>query len=176
MTPQSTVETFLAAAHQALANASPERAMRTLLDTTVEVLHCRSHPWIEHDDDEMLLASSPQLTVYHIALSPRVHYPPHEHRVPAMIGLYQGTETSFSYRRDGRALVQTERHDHAAPCVAALPADVIHSVVNMGSARSAAIHVYFGDLTAMERSIWDLDLREERRFDNRFYFEQARRL
>jgi predicted metal-dependent enzyme (double-stranded beta helix superfamily) len=176
MTPQSTVETFLAAAHQALANASPERAMRTLLDTTVEVLHCRSHPWIEHDDDEMLLASSPQLTVYHIALSPRVHYPPHEHRVPAMIGLYQGTETSFSYRRDGRALVQTERHDHAAPCVAALPADVIHSVVNMGSARSAAIHVYFGDLTAVERSIWDLDLREERRFDNRFYFEQARRL
>ena len=150
--------------------------MRTLLDTTVEALHGRSHRWIEHDDDEMLLAASPQLTVYHIALSPRVHYPPHEHRVPAMIGLYQGTETSFSYRRDGRALVQTERHDHAAPCVAALPADVIHSVVNMDSARSAAIHVYFGDLTAMERSIWDLDLREERRFDNRFYFEQARRL
>ena len=93
-----------------------------------------------------------------------------------MIGLYHGLETSFSYRRNGTALVQTERHDHAAPCVAALPADVIHSVVNMGCARSAAIHVYFGDLTAVERSIWDLDLREERRFDNRFYFEQARRL
>jgi predicted metal-dependent enzyme (double-stranded beta helix superfamily) len=57
-----------------------------------------------------------------------------------------------------------------------LPADVIHSVVNMGAARSAAIHVYFGNLTAVERSVWDLDLREERRFDNRFYFEQARRL
>lgn len=150
--------------------------MRALLDTTVEALHGRSHRWIEHNDDEMLLASSPELTVYHIALSPRVHYPPHEHRVPAMIGLYQGTETSFSYRRDGTALVQTERHDHAAPCVATLPADVIHSVVNMGSARSAAIHVYFGDLTAVERSIWDLDLRGERRFDNRFYFEQARQL
>ena len=108
MTFQPTVETFLAAAHQALASASPERAMRTLLDTTVEALHGRSHRRIEHDDDEMLLASSPELTVYHIALSPRVHYPPHEHRVPAMIGLYQGTETSFSYRRDGRALVQTE--------------------------------------------------------------------
>jgi predicted metal-dependent enzyme (double-stranded beta helix superfamily) len=176
MTLQPTVETFLAAAHQALASASPERAMRTLLDTTVEALHGRSHRWIEHDDDEMLLASSPQLTVYHITLSPRVHYPPHEHRVPAMIGLYQGTETSFSYQRDGTALVQTERHDHAGPCVAALPADVIHSVVNMGSARSAAIHVYFGDLTAVERSIWNLDLGGERRFDNRFYFEQARRL
>jgi len=149
--------------------------MRILLDTTIVALHGQAHRWIEHDDDELLLASSPQLTVYHIALSPRVHYPPHEHRVPAMIGLYQGNETSFSYRRDGRALVQTERHDHTAPRVAALPADVIHSVVNMGRARSAAIHVYFGNLTAVERSIWDLDLCEERPFDNRFYFEQARR-
>lgn len=150
--------------------------MRSLLEATVAALHARSGKWIDHDEDEKLLVSTPQLTVYHITLSPRIHYPPHEHRMPAMIGLYQGTETSFSYRRDGGALVQTRRHDHAAPCVAALPADVIHSVVNMGDARSAAIHVYFGDLTAVERSVWDLDLLGERRFDNRFYFEHARRL
>ena len=42
--------------------------------------------------------------------------------------------------------------------------------------RSAAIHVYFGDLTTVERCIWDADLREERHFDNRFCFEQRRRL
>jgi predicted metal-dependent enzyme (double-stranded beta helix superfamily) len=171
-----TVEDFLESARQARDSASPEHAMRALLDVTVDALHTRPGRWIEHNGDELLLASSPELTVYHIALSPRVHYPPHEHRVPAMIGLYHGMETSFSYRRDGEALIQTQRHDHTAPCVAALPVDVIHSVVNLGSARSAAIHVYFGDLTAVERSIWSLDLRGERRFDNRFYFEQARRL
>ena len=176
LTAQPTPEGFLAAARQALTHASPQQAMRALLDATVEALHTRTHRWIEHDDDEMLLCSSPALTVYHIALSPRIHYPPHDHRVPAMIALYQGSETSFSYRRSGRALVQAQRHDHAAPCVAVLPADAIHSVVNLGDQRSAAIHVYFGDLSAVERSIWDADLREERRFDNRFYFEQARRL
>ena len=176
VTVQPTIEGFLAAARQALTDASPQQAMRALLDATVEALHARRCRWIEHDGDEMLLGSSPELTVYHIALSPRIHYPPHDHRVPAMIALYQGAETSFSYRRNGRALVRAERHDHAAPCVAALPADAIHSVVNLGDVRSAAIHVYFGDLTAVERSIWDADLREERRFDNRFYFEQARNL
>jgi predicted metal-dependent enzyme (double-stranded beta helix superfamily) len=176
MMPEPTVDGFIAAARQALACASPQGAMRALLDAIVASLHARSGQWIEQDEDERLLVSTPQLTVYHITLSPRIHYPPHEHRMPAMIGLYQGMETSFSYRRDGKALVQTARHDHAAPCVAALPADVIHSVVNLGAARSAAIHVYFGNLTAVERSVWDLDLREERRFDNRFYFEQARRL
>ena len=174
MTVQPTIEGFLAAARQALAGASPQQAMRALLDATVETLYARTGRWIEHDSDEMLLASSPDLTIYHIALSPRIHYPPHDHRVPAMIALYQGAETSFSYRRSGRALVRGKRHDYAAPYVAALPADAIHSVVNLGDVRSAAIHVYFGDLTAVERSVWDADLREERRFDNGFYFEQAR--
>ena len=171
-----TVEAFLAAAREALAGAAPEPAMRALLEATVAALQARPGPWIAHDGDELLLASSPEMTVYHIALSPRIHYPPHEHRMPAMIGLYQGMETSFSYRRDGAALVQTGRHDHTAPCVADLPADVIHSVVNLGDVRSAAIHVYFGDLTSVERSIWDAGLQAERRFDNQFYFEQARRL
>ena len=147
MTVQPTIEGFLAAARQALAGASPQQAMRALLDATVETLYARTGRWIEHDSDEMLLASSSELTIYHIALSPRIHYPPHDHRVPAMIALYQGAETSFS---------------------------AIHSVVNLGDARSAAIHVYFGDLIAVERSVWDADLREERRFDNGFYFEQAR--
>jgi predicted metal-dependent enzyme (double-stranded beta helix superfamily) len=171
-----TKEGFVAAARRALTAASPRQAMRALLDATVATLHARTGSWLEHDSDELLLASSAELTLYHITLSPRIHYPPHEHRMPAMIALYHGTETSFSYRRSSGALVQTKRLDHAAPCVADLPADAIHSVVNLGDARSAAIHVYFGDLTAVERSIWDADLREERPFDNDFYFEQARRL
>src|SRR5688500_16276024 len=99
--------------------------MRALLDATVATLRTRTDRWIEHDSDEMLLASSPQLTVYHITLTPRIHYPPHDHRIPAMIALYQGAETSFTYRRNGRALVRDERHNYVAPCVAALPADVI---------------------------------------------------
>jgi predicted metal-dependent enzyme (double-stranded beta helix superfamily) len=149
--------------------------MRALLETMVATLHSREGRWLEHEGDELLLTSSRDLTIYHIALSPHVHYPPHEHRIPALIALYHGTETSFSYQRSGNRLVRAQRHDYTAPCVATLPADVIHSVVNPGDAPSAAIHVYFGDLTAVERSLWSAELGEEQRFDNRFYFEQARR-
>jgi predicted metal-dependent enzyme (double-stranded beta helix superfamily) len=46
----------------------------------------------------------------------------------------------------------------------------------MGTARSAAIHVYFGDLKTVARSIWDRDLQQERPFDNDFYFEHAQRM
>jgi predicted metal-dependent enzyme (double-stranded beta helix superfamily) len=74
----STIEAFLAEARRAVEGPSPQDAMRALLDATVQSLHARGRRWIEHDDDEMLLSSSPRLTVYHIALSPRIQYPPHE--------------------------------------------------------------------------------------------------
>jgi predicted metal-dependent enzyme (double-stranded beta helix superfamily) len=176
MTDLPTTETFLTAVRLALTGPAPHQTLRGLLDEMVKALSGRPHPWLEHDGDELLLASTPEMTVYHITLTPRIHYPPHDHRMPAMIALYQGSETSFSYRRNGPALVPLQRHDYGAPSIAELPADAIHSVVNMGAARSAAIHVYFGDLIKAERSIWDRELRQERPFDNDFYFEQARRL
>jgi len=42
MTVQPTIEGFLAAARQALAGASPQQAMRALLDATVEALYART--------------------------------------------------------------------------------------------------------------------------------------
>lgn len=176
MTDLPTTQTFLTAVRSALTGPAPHQTLRVLLDEMVKVLSGRSRPWLEHDGDEMLLAAAPEMTIYHITLTPGIHYPPHDHRMPAMIALYQGSETSFSYRRNGRALVPLRRQDYTAPAIAELPADAIHSVVNMGEARSAAIHVYFGDLTGVERSIWDRELRQERPFDNGFYFEQATRL
>jgi len=169
-----TRDAFLATVRAALTGPAPRPALRTLLDEMVQALSGWPRPWLEHAGDELLLASSPEMTVYHITLTPRIHYPPHDHRMAAMIALYQGSETSFSYRRNGAGLTLLQRHDHAAPGIAELPADAIHSVVNMGTARSAAIHVYFGDLIAAKRSIWDRELRQERPFDNDFYFEQAR--
>ena len=176
MTVPPSTDTFLDAVRQAMTGPSPRPELRSVLEEMVQALAGQSRPWIEHAEDEVLLASSPEMTVYHITLSPRIHYPPHDHRMPAMIALYQGTETSFSYRRIGRALERIQRHDYAAPSIAELPDDAIHSVVNMGTARSAAIHVYFGNLITAQRSIWDRALREERPFDNGFYFEQALRL
>lgn len=176
MTELPSLEAFVAAVRHAVAGPDPQRALRVLLEDVVRRLHGRSQPWLAHVGDEMLLAATSEMTVYHITLSPGIHYPPHDHRMSAMIALYQGTETSFAYRRSGRSLVLEQRHDFTAPSIATLPADAIHSVVNLGAAPSAAIHVYFGDLTRIARSIWDADLNEERPFDNDFYFAQARRM
>lgn len=50
----------------------------------------------EEDDDEVLLHAEPTLTIYHITLSPGLQYPPHDHLLDALIGIYLGDLTRTS--------------------------------------------------------------------------------
>jgi hypothetical protein len=111
---------FLAAAHQALAGASPHEAMRSLLDATVVSLHARSRKWIEHDEDEKaagLYAAADRLSHRAIAA---IHYPPHEHRMPAMIGLTRdwrrASRIGATARRWCRQRGMTTRRPAWPPC------------------------------------------------------------
>jgi predicted metal-dependent enzyme (double-stranded beta helix superfamily) len=174
MTSALDVSGFVSRAREAVALPAAETAMRSLLQAQATSLRAQGCRWVNHVEDEFLVLASPALSIYHITLTPGVSYPPHDHRMPAMIGLYDGVETNCTYRRSGAGLELVQTRDYRAPCVEALPADTIHSVLNPGTVRSAAIHVYFGDLTSMKRSVWDSALCQERPFDNTFYFQQAR--
>src|SRR5438874_13833627 len=69
----------------------------------------------EEDDDEVLLHASQNLTIYHITLSPGLQYPPHNHLMDALIGIYVGGETNFVYPVAGGTLEVPERRDFTAP-------------------------------------------------------------
>jgi predicted metal-dependent enzyme (double-stranded beta helix superfamily) len=166
---------FIDACLEAAGGADPLERIRQLLQAAVD------DPAIgtalpASQEDETLLHASAQLTVYSLRLTPRIHYPPHEHRMAAVIGLYEGVETNYFYRREGSGLVRTTASDSHAPEVVVLASDTIHSVANLGPSYSRAIHVYLGPLTRIERSVWTADGLQERPFDNAFYFAQARAL
>jgi len=130
-------------------------------------------------EDEILLFHSPDLTIYRVLIKHGLQYPPHEHGMAAIIGVYAGCETNYLYVRskdDPSRVVQTGRFSIKAPRVRILEADAIHAVVNLENEPSAAIHVDLGDLHAQERSLWNLDGEEERVFDEEHYFAWARPL
>jgi len=128
----------------------------------------------EEKDDELLLHASPQLTIYHITLSPGVQYPPHNHLMDALIGIYCGGETNFIYPLAGERVDEPERQDFAAPALVHMSANTIHSVANTGSARSGALHVYLGDLPGTDRQLWSLTDNQPEPFDNTRYMAGAR--
>jgi predicted metal-dependent enzyme (double-stranded beta helix superfamily) len=125
----------------------------------------------EEEDDEVLLHASDNLTIYHITLSPGLQYPPHNHLMDALIGIYHGGETNFIYPVDGGALGVPERRYSAAPALVHLPPQTVHAVANSGSARSGALHVYLGDLTHIHRQLWRDGQAEP--FDNDRYLAGA---
>jgi predicted metal-dependent enzyme (double-stranded beta helix superfamily) len=129
-------------------------------------------------EEEILLHHSASITIYRVLIYHGLEYPPHEHGMPVVIGLYSGCETNFLYRRrtDAPSLIEkTGRIDIRPPQVVAFNTDVIHSVTNSAIEPSAALHVYVGDLSAQRRSLWTLDLDGELAFDEKSYFARARR-
>jgi predicted metal-dependent enzyme (double-stranded beta helix superfamily) len=160
---------------EGVSDANPLERVRQLLQAAVDDPSI-STALPKAKEDETLLHESAELTVYSLRLTPCILYPPHDHRMTAVIGLYEGFETNYFFRRDGRRLVSTGVSESCAPEVVVLPPDAIHSVANPGQSYSRAIHVYLGPLTKIARSVWAADGMRERPFDNSFYFEQARPL
>jgi predicted metal-dependent enzyme (double-stranded beta helix superfamily) len=75
-------------------SAEPMERIRELLRAALEEPNLgRRLP--ASQEDETLLHASAALTVYSLRLTPRIHYPPHDHRMTAVIGLYEGVESNF---------------------------------------------------------------------------------
>ncbi|TGQ74445.1 MAG: autotransporter [Mesorhizobium sp.] len=152
----------------------PFGQVKSVLSDYTNRFHALGRLVHEEDDDELLLHASPNLTIYHITLSPGVQYPPHNHLMDALIGIYSGGETNFIYPLAGDRVDEPERQDFSAPALVHMSSNTIHSVANTGSARSGALHVYLGDLPGTSRQLWRLADSRPEPFDNDRYMAGAR--
>ena len=98
----------------------------------------------------------------------------------AVIGLYTGREDNIFWRRieteDGPRIEAAGAGSIGVRDCVPLGRDIIHSVTNPVSKVTGAIHVYDGDFFAIERSEWEPESLEERRYDvekNMRLFEEA---
>ena len=112
------------------------------------------------------LLSSVDLTVQRIVWAPGMLSPPHEHRMWAVVGVYDGEERNRLYERVSAGLTERGCHDVGRGEVFVLDATAIHSVENVGRVRTAGLHVYGGDILNVERSAWGPDDREVSVVDN----------
>ena len=84
---------------------------------------------------------------------------PHDHRMWAVIGVYQGLEHNELFvRAQGGGLESVDRFTVGAGDVGTLDASTIHSVQAGGDRYLGAIHVYGGDLFGTPRSTWRDDV------------------
>ncbi len=130
----------------------------------------------ELTEDETLLHMCDRVTIFAIRLTPGLLYPPHNHFMPVVIGLYGGAETNITYDEVDETLVSTGKKHLKAPAVHRLPEPAIHAVVNEGQDYSEALHVYCGNLANTNRNVWDLERQKKLTFTEERYFGLSQQL
>jgi predicted metal-dependent enzyme (double-stranded beta helix superfamily) len=115
-----------------------------------------------------------QMVVLNVALRPGFLTIPHDHRIWAVIGIYEGQENNTFYRRAGPGLEQANQRDVAAGEAMLLGADVIHAIENPLTVPTLGLHVYGGDLLAATRSMWNPHTGEETPYDVPTFYQWSK--
>jgi predicted metal-dependent enzyme (double-stranded beta helix superfamily) len=159
------VDELIGASLVAAAEGEPQRAAREVLERAVRnpSAMAAALPTAEAGVTELHVSGA--LTVLNVVWAPGTSFPPHDHRMWAVIGVYAGQEDNTFYRRAGGGLVPTGGRALRDRDVLVLGHDAIHAVANPRRSLTAAVHVYGGDLFGTRRSQWDPATREERPYD-----------
>jgi len=79
---------------------------------------------------DMALYESPELTILKAAVPAGFKSPPHDRRMWAVIGFYEGQENNTFYRRSGESLERAGGKDLKAGDVMVLGVDAVHAIEN----------------------------------------------
>lgn len=106
------------------------------------------------------------LSVVDVTTPPGLKSPAHNHKMWAVIGVYDGQEHNQFYRyEDGELRGKGERLLKEGD-VAVLGPEAVHAIANPLPATSSAIHVYGGDLVERPgRSMWNPHTEEHEDYD-----------
>ena len=166
-------DTFVAECETALPHDDRVEKIRSAVASAIANPEALTAALPDFSGDEELLYASDHMVVVHLRMTPNVHYPPHNHNMPVVVGIYAGAERSHSYERSDKGLSETGRFDNSAGDVVVLEDDAIHSVANIGADYSYALHVYVGDLIHQDRNIWQPQTHAAYPYSDETYFEFA---
>ncbi len=126
------------------------------------------------DTDEVLLYVDDDVTVYYVATTPNIQYPPHEHGMIAISALYKGTETHIFYDPDGENVKERSRVTFEAPAVIDMDIDCMHAICTGDDEPNQSLHFYLGDLETQRRRLWNIDGSDPRQYVHQDYLDSAK--
>ncbi|MEM1108399.1 MAG: hypothetical protein AAGH99_06880 [Planctomycetota bacterium] len=150
-----TYEGFVAAVQEAASGDKPAEAVGQLMRETLADPAAVAAAIPPRDEDEVHLFEDGAVSIWNCRFQSDVVVPPHEHKMPVWIGVISGAEKNIFYRRDDDGLHEIGTRVIRPGEVVAIGDDAIHAVTAEGDEPSDALHVYLGELTAVERDLFD---------------------
>ncbi len=123
---------------------------------------------------EHLCHRTDELTVMVLDTLPGVVQPPHDHEMRAIIGVFDGVEEQRFFARSATGATPTPGRTLEAGDVMVLGERAIHAISAPRDQPARAIHVYFGDIYKVERSLFHPETLEEHAYSGDLYDEFCR--
>lgn len=137
-------------------SATPKPDVKAIMDRVFDDPNTiRQH--IPHfEEDEINLYEDNVISIWVCRFMPGTPIPPHDHQMSAMIGLYAGIERNRFFKLETKdKIVETGHVDMKPGDVLNIAPTAIHAVECVGNEPSCGIHVYFGPLQTIDRSLYD---------------------
>jgi predicted metal-dependent enzyme (double-stranded beta helix superfamily) len=105
------------------------------------------------------------ITILHTIWAPLMSFPPHDHKMWAVIGIYTGREDNIFWRRVGDSVEAAGAASYSTRDAAPLGGDIVHSVINPIERLTGSLHIYGGDFFGAPRCEWEPENLTKRRAD-----------
>lgn len=124
----------------------------------------------EFENNDVILFEDDTISIWHCRFMPGHTAPAHDHQMTATIGVYHGAERNDFYEADpsGGIRKSNEIKLNAGEVLQICP-DAIHAVGCANDEPCCGIHVYLGNLTEVDRSLFDTTRGETMSFTDENY-------
>ncbi len=121
-------------------------------------------------ENDVILFEDETVSIWHCRFMPGFSVPAHDHQMTATIGVYRGAERNDFYQpgQDGDLEKKSEVILSEGKVLQIGP-NAIHAVGCASEDPCCGIHVYLGELTTVERSLFDTQTGEQMSFSDKNY-------
>lgn len=169
-------ESFVADLRAAAADTHPVRAINAVMKEAVADPAAVAAGVPDYEGEELALLETDELSVYCARFFAEQLVPPHNHKIPAFIGVYEGTEINQLFRHDASGLTLVAEKHIGPGATLSIGSEGIHGVYTKDGKDSLALHVYLGSLKTISRSLFHPDSGEEMPFSDENYQALLRRI
>ncbi len=161
------LNSFLDELKSASRGASPTAEVRQILDRVFADPSAVASGMPAYEQDDKILFEDDAVSIWFCRFRPGDPVPPHDHQISVSIGVYEGVEKNSMYRADANGGIEVSSvHELGPGDVFSIGPTGIHSVICGSEAPSLAIHVYLGNLSEVERNLFDPRTGERMRFSD----------
>jgi predicted metal-dependent enzyme (double-stranded beta helix superfamily) len=149
---------------------APRPTIKDILQGAVEDPRHMRDGMPAFEDDDTILFEDESVSIWHCRFRPGYTAPPHDHQMSAIIGVYKGAERNDFFENDlHRGIRKCSEVELAAGNFLEIGPSAIHAVRCASDAPSCGIHVYLGELTNVDRSLFNTDENKVLKFNEANY-------